>query len=105
MYHARLSDLQNPKLANIPADVTFTRISQWEPFMEMGNRPGRMVFHAAGKKLAGGSEELAEVGPELYRFITERHPEHLRAPERWQPGTVSQWDAFKHFKQPRDDER
>ncbi len=98
MYHARLSDLQNPDTANIPAGVTFARISQWEPFMEMGNRPGHMVFHAAGKKLMSGAVELAEVSPRLHRYLADDHPDYLHAPAEWRPGTVSQWDAFKELK-------
>lgn len=99
MYHARVSDIQNPAVSNIQAEVTFARVSQWEPFMEMGNRPGHMVFHAAGKKLMGGSQELAELNPQFYKYISEDHAEYLHAPSKWQPGTVSQWDAFKQLKE------
>ncbi len=100
MYHARMSHIQNPELSSIPAEVTFTRISQWEPFMEMGNRPGQMVFHAAGKKLERGTEELAEISPQLHRYIVEDHPKFLHAPSEWQPGTISQWEAFRQLKEP-----
>jgi hypothetical protein len=98
MYHARLADIQNPQLTSTPAEVTFTRISQWEPFMEMGNRPGQMVFHAAGRKLVDESE-LERVDPRLYQHISTNHPAYLHAPEEWQPGTVSQWEAFRQLKQ------
>ena len=57
--------------------------------------PGSANCSPAGKKLSGGPEALAEVGPEIFRFIMEFHPDHLHAPDRWQPGTISQWDAFK----------
>jgi len=97
MYHARRADLDDPGLTSAPAEVTFARISQWEPFMEMGNRPGQMVFHAAGRKLAGGAAELEQLDPRFFRHLAGSHPEYLRAPERWQPGTVSQWDAFKQL--------
>ncbi len=99
MYHARRGDLEDGALTSVPAEVTFSRISQWEPFMEMGNRPGQMVFHAAGKKLLGGSDELALVNHRLHNHISTHRPNYLRAPERWQPGTVSQWDAFKALKE------
>jgi len=99
MYHASDRDIQNPGLTSAPAEVTFARIGQWEPFMEMGNRPGCMVFHAAGKKLAGGATELARLDPRFHAFIVDGHPEYLRSPEQWQPGTVSQWDAFKKLKE------
>jgi hypothetical protein len=99
MYHARRDDLHNADLTSAPAEVTFSRISQWEPFMEMGNRPGQMVFHAAGKKLMDGSDELENLNPRLHSHITTNHTEYLRAPEEWQAGTVSQWDAFKAMKE------
>ena len=99
MYHARLSDIQDTKRTSVPADVSFSRISQWEPFMEMGNRPGHLVFHTAGKKLMAGPEELASVNPSFFRHIADHHPAYLRAPEKWQPGTVSQWEAFRRLKE------
>ena len=97
MYHARRSDLDNPGLTSIPSDVTFARVGQWEPFMEMGNRPGNMVFHAAGCKLADGAAALEQVDSRLFRHVAEHHPTALRAPEFWVEGTVSQWDAFRRL--------
>ncbi len=99
LYHARNSDIQNRSLTTAPARVTFSRVSQWEPFMEMGNRPGQLVFHAAGKKLSSGAAELESVDPTMYEILRAGHPGYLRAPQTWQPGTVSQWDAFKALKQ------
>ena len=99
MYHVRGSDLHDRSLTSAPAEVTFTRVSQWEPFMEMGNRPGQMVFHAAGKKLMGGAAELETLDPRLHHFISSGHSEYLHAPEEWQPGTISQWDAFKELQE------
>lgn len=98
LYHARNADLQNPALKSAPARVTFTRISQWEPFMEMGNRPGQLVFHAAGKKLEAGAADLDRIDSEMRSFIVGVDPKYLRSPEVWQPGTISQWDAFKMLK-------
>ncbi|MEX1308836.1 MAG: DUF1838 family protein, partial [Candidatus Sulfomarinibacteraceae bacterium] len=93
-------DIGDPGRTSAPARVTFSRISQWEPFMEMGNRPGQLVFHAAGRKLEGGATGLEDVDPGMYRLLRDRHPEYLRAPATWQPGTISQWDAFKALKAP-----
>lgn len=97
MYHAKLSDIQDRRLTHAPADVTFSRISQWEPFMEMGNRPGNMVFHAAGRKLEKGGADLADLNPVFYEHISGGHSEYLHAPDQWQPGTVSQWEAFRQL--------
>jgi hypothetical protein len=99
MYHAHRSNIQNRDLTSAPAEVSFSRVAQWEPFMEMGNRPGQMVFHAAGKKLLGGPDGLARLDPRFHQHLSTSHPAYLRSPEEWQPGTVSQWDAFKMLKE------
>jgi len=31
--------------------ISWTRVSQWLPWMEMGDRPGQLMFHAAGMRL------------------------------------------------------
>ena len=98
MYHSRQAEIQDRELTSAQAEVTFARISQWEPFMEMGNRPGQMVFHAAGRKLEGGADGLRDVNRSLHEFIGTTDKKYLRAPGAWQPGTVSQWDAFKQLK-------
>jgi hypothetical protein len=99
LYHARRQDIENPESTNAPGRVTFSRISQWEPFMEMGNRPGQLIFHAAGKKLPGGSADLEEIDPGMYAWIVDGHQEYLKAPAVWQHGTMSQWDAFKALRE------
>lgn len=101
LYHARAGDIGDPGRTGAPARVTFSRISQWEPFMEMGNRPGQLVFHAAGRKLDGGAAGLEALDPRMHRLLAGDHPEYLHAPKTWQPGTVSQWDAFKALREPK----
>jgi len=104
-YHARLSELQDPATRTIAADVAWTRLGQWEPFMEMGNRPGEMVFHAAGKRLTSGPEELRQVNPPMFDLLQSRYPEYLEPPREFVPGTVSQWDAFREWQRGRDKRR
>ncbi|ANU06374.1 DUF1838 family protein [Paraurantiacibacter namhicola] len=41
--------------------ISWVRVSQWAPWMEMGGRPGQMVFNAMGRKLPGGFEELPAI--------------------------------------------
>jgi hypothetical protein len=97
-YHARLSELLDPARTSAPAEVAWTRLSQWEPFMEMGNRPGELVFHAAGKKLMKGPGELLEVNRPLFELLRSRYPQYLEAPENFEPGTISQWSAFPEWR-------
>jgi len=86
MYHAmeifdfaamgdELFDPQNHPVA-YPM-VSWVRISQWMPWMEMGGRPGLMVFNFMGRKLPGGFDELPQV---MINEIRENYPIYETAP-------------------------
>lgn len=57
--------------------VSWVRVSQWAPWMEMGSRPGEMIFNAMGRKLPGGFEELPAV---LKAEIHRNYPIYENAP-------------------------
>jgi hypothetical protein len=44
--------LRDPRSTEVNASVSWVRIAPWLPFMEMGSRPGLMVFNATGQKVA-----------------------------------------------------
>jgi hypothetical protein len=46
-----VASLQDDKLQSVPTRVGWVRISRWLPWMEMGDRPGLLYFHTAGRKL------------------------------------------------------
>jgi len=49
--------------------------------MEMGNRPGVMVYHSDSYKLLRGVDEI----PAPMRAYTEKHhPKYLESPRTWQ---------------------
>lgn len=59
--------------------ISWVRISPWAPWMDMGGRPGQMVFNAMGRKLPGGFEELPEV---LKTEIRANYPIYEQAPPK-----------------------
>ena len=59
--------------------ISWVRISPWAPWMEMGGRPGQMVFNAMGRKLPGGFEELPAV---LKDEIRANYPIYEQAPPK-----------------------
>ena len=73
--------------------VSWVRISQWAPWMEMGGRPGQMVFNAMGRKLPGGFEELPDV---LKNEIRANYPIYEQAPPKddTRPNETT-WTKFK----------
>lgn len=59
--------------------ISWVRISPWAPWMNMGGRPGQMVFNAMGRKLPGGFDELPDV---LKDEIRENYPIYEQAPPK-----------------------
>ena len=70
--------LPAPRVADKPAPY---RVGQWLPFMEMGNRPGVMVYHSDSYKLLGG---IAEVPTDIRKHTEKYYPQYLESPRTWQ---------------------
>lgn len=67
-------DLRDPRTREVNAAVSWVRIAPWLPFMEMGSRPGLMVFNATGQKVA------YEALPAVVRARLERDYPAYRTP-------------------------
>jgi hypothetical protein len=92
-FAALKAELYNPKTPTAYPMVSWVRVSQWAPWMEMGDRPGQMVFNAMGRKLPGGFEELPEV---LKKEIRANYPIYEDAPPKddARPNETT-WSKFK----------
>jgi hypothetical protein len=74
--HGRLADALNQEQVSAPCSLSFQNVLKWEPFMQMGDRPGNMMSRAAGKKL-----ESIEALPDDYRRIAEQmHGPYIENP-------------------------
>jgi hypothetical protein len=81
MMNGRLSEVMNPEVTSASCVTSWSRVGQWLPFMEMGNRPGIMVYHSDSYKLLGGIDDI----PADIRAYTEKHhPDYLQSPQTWQ---------------------
>lgn len=79
--HGRLSEVMNPDISSASCVTAWARVGQWLPFMEMGNRPGIMVYHSDSYKLLGG---IAELPPAIRAHTEKNYPEYLESPKEWQ---------------------
>ncbi len=74
------------------AQVSWSRIAPWLPFMRMADRPGALVYHAVGAKLVGGYDEL----PDWMRAEVEAHDATFaRAPETFTEPNETSWTYFR----------
>ncbi len=78
--YGRLSEVSNPDVTSATSHTAWARVGMWLPFMEMGNRPGSMVYHSQSFKMMDGVAGL----PKYIREYTEaNYPKYLEAPTEW----------------------
>ncbi len=86
-------ELRDPRTSQTNAAVSWVRIAPWLPFMEMGSRPGLMVFNATGQKVA------YEALPAVVRQRLERdYPEYRNPPpiDDQRPNATT-WTEFRRL--------
>lgn len=76
---ARLEDVLNPELDNVPSSGQFQNLVSWHPWLGMGQRPGRTFGRAFGTKLRGG---FADLEPWLQDAV-EKYTPGIRDVENW----------------------
>lgn len=75
-----------------PVLVSWTRIAPWVPFMEMADRPGSLVYHCQGRKLAGGFDDLPTW---LRERVLASKPEYVAAPKTFTQPNETSWTYFR----------
>lgn len=76
----RKSEILDPDITSASCVMSWSRVAGWLPFMEMGSRPGSMVFHSHSMKLLNGVDDL----PRYVLDYTEKNfAKYLEAPTEW----------------------
>jgi hypothetical protein len=89
----RKSEILNPDVTSASCVMSWCRVADWLPWMEMGNRPGIMAFHSHSMKLLGGVGELPRY---ILDYTEKNYPKYLEAPKEWQgPVMTSSAGEFK----------
>ena len=86
------ADLQNKKLKTINADISWTRFSDFLPWMKMGARPGNLLYQSRGYKVKRGWDGLPS---NLKDFVLANNPEYQHAPETFVKPNMTSWKYFK----------
>jgi hypothetical protein len=71
-----VADLTDPGMTSVPARVGWVRISNWLPWMEMGDRTGLLYFHTAGRKL----DSYEDLSDRMKQQIAKNYPEYAAPP-------------------------
>jgi predicted heme/steroid binding protein len=90
--YARIDDLRNPNLVSVPCQGSWVRMGQWLPWMEMGDRPGRLIYHCFTKKLENGYRDLPQ---DIREYVEQHHPEYTEAPSNFMTPNETSWTYFR----------
>jgi len=85
-------DLGKKQPATIPTTISWTRISPWMPFMQMGDKPGNLIFVCRGMKLEKGFADLPD---KIKTYVENNHPEYKSPPDTWTEPNETSWTYFK----------
>jgi hypothetical protein len=88
MMNGRVSEVMDPEVTSASCVTSWARVGQWLPFMEMGNRPGIMVYHSDAYKLMGGV--AADLPEEIRAYTEKNHAKYLESPKTWQSLSLNQ---------------
>jgi hypothetical protein len=78
--------LNDPENTRVPSHTAWGRISMWEPFFEMGNRPGVVVYHSQAFTTENG---IDDIDPIIRKYLAKNQPQFLEypyAPTEWGDG-------------------
>jgi len=78
--HAALAEVLDPGIASTRTDYFYQATSDFLPWMQMGQRPGFVVWHEAGKKLFS----LAEAPADTLDALRQVHPVWFKRPVPWE---------------------
>ncbi len=86
------ADLLNTDKSEASPSVSWVRVAEWLPWMEMGGRSGLMVMNATGQKVAG----IDQLPPVLRSEIYARYPAWTAPPPVDDPRpNETSWTYFK----------
>lgn len=89
------TELEDPARSSSSCVVSWTRLSQWLPWMEMGAAGGGLLYHCHGVKLPDGAAGLPA---DFREFLETNGPQYLRAPDTWAEPNETSWTYFKKLR-------
>ena len=86
--------LDNATVSVGESHLAWSRVAQWLPWLEMGDRPGLMIFNATGFS----TFDKSRVPDKLKTLLDERYPEYWTPPplDDDRPNETS-WTVFKKY--------
>lgn len=93
-FYSPKTAILDSEVKSAPAVISWTRLGQWLPFMEMSDRPGYLLYHCRGRKLPGGFDSLP---PNIKDLVAQKAPQYKTSPgvESEKLKNETSWTYFK----------
>ena len=95
MFFVKREDMENPAIKSAPLLMSWTRTGPWLPWMELGQRPGGLLYIAQSAKLGS----LKELPQDIQDLVHSKYPEYATAPATWVQPNVTSWTRYKQLQQ------
>ncbi len=92
-FFSKRVDFDNKKLSSVPVTISWSRTSPWLPWMQMGDRPGSLMFTAWGKKL----NSINDIPKDLVNFVKSFDAKYLVAPRDDIQPNATTWSEYKRM--------
>ena len=89
-----LDDLNDPTQASAYAEVSWSRISDFLPWMTMADRPGHLIYHCRGYKLPGGYDSLPA---HIRQYVEAHQPAFTHPPDSLTGRNETSWTYFRRL--------
>jgi Protein of unknown function (DUF1838) len=87
------NDMNDPQKKSIYAEVAWTRISDFLPWMNMADRPGYLVYQCRGQKLMNGAFDALPT--RVKDYVMAKQPVFAKAPAKMTSPNMTSWRYFK----------
>lgn len=78
IYRGAWDAVMNPAVALVPAEVVYSSLASFRPWMKMGNTPGHTVQSGIGAKV----ERVEELPTRILDLCRKYHPDLVNAPDK-----------------------
>jgi hypothetical protein len=85
-------DIYNKKINNVNADISWSRFSDFLPWMNMAQLPGNLLYQSRGWKVKGGYNALPQ---KIKDYVEKRNPQYKTAPTTYEKPNMTSWKYYK----------
>jgi len=78
-YRGKITDIENPDFNSAPSLFGWSALTDWYPFMLMGQRPGHLHWLGQGRKI----DSFTEASTQSLNYLEANLPEYLESDEPW----------------------